>query len=346
MVSWAGPVLGVAGPLLVDAEMTAFFSPGTELDAMLAVERALAGARAELGEIDAACLAAIDEAAVMGNVDGEGLARGLARDGVIVPALVRQIRAAIGAPHAAEFHRGATSQDITDTALMMRLKRATVLLGDRLRDLIDRLGHMAKRDGAQTVMARTRFQDALPMTLADRIETWADPLSGLLSTVPERFPVQLAGPIGRRTQAFGDNGDAIAAAVARKLDLDPCSGSWHTDRRAIADIVHWVTGIAAALGKIGHDVALMTQTAVAEVKVSGGGASSAMPHKNNPVQAELLITLARYVAGQRAMLDMAALHENERSGVSWTLEWLALPPAVIGCGAATLVADDLLAKIE
>lgn len=345
MVSWAGPVLGMAGPLLADAEMTAVFSPGTDLDAMLAVERALAGARAELGEIDAACLAAIDEAAVLSNVDGEGLARGLARDGVIVPALVRQMRAAIGAPHAAEFHRGATSQDITDTALMMRLKRAVALLRDRVGGLVDRLGHMTKRDGARPVMARTRFQDALPMTYGDRIGTWMDPLEGVLATAPDQFPVQLAGPIGRRTQSFGNNGDAIAAAVARKLNLSPSAGSWHTDRRAIGDVAHWVTSISAVLGKIGHDVALMTQTSVKEVAVAGGG-SSAMPHKNNPVQAELLITLARYVAGQRAMLDTAALHENERSGVSWTLEWLALPPAVIGCGAATMVADDLLAKVE
>ena len=249
MVSWAGPVLGMAGPLLVDAEMTAIFSPGTELDAMLAVERALAGARAELGEMDTACLAAIDEAAVMSNIDGDGLARGLARDGVVVPALVRQMRASIGAPHAAEFHLGATSQDITDTALMMRLKRAVALLSDRLGDLVDRLRHISERQGSRPVMARTRFQDALAMTFGDRIETWSGPLQGLLETAPDRFPLQLGGPIGRRAQAFGEQSDAIAAAVARKLGLTPCSGSWHTDRRAIMDIVHWVTSISAALGK-------------------------------------------------------------------------------------------------
>ena len=57
------------------------------------------------------------------------LARGTARDGVVVPELVRQLRAAVGEPHGARVHFGATSQDVIDTALVLRLKAVLPVLG-------------------------------------------------------------------------------------------------------------------------------------------------------------------------------------------------------------------------
>ena len=82
--------------------------------------------------------------------------------------------------------------------------------------------------------------------------------------------------------------------------------------------------ISGSLGKIGQDICLLAQ-AGDEIALEGGGKSSAMPHKQNPVLAELLVTLARYNATQISGMHHALIHEQERSGAAWTLEWMILP---------------------
>lgn len=67
-----------------------------------------------------------------------------------------------------------------------------------------------------------------------------------------------------------------------------------------------------------------------------------MPEKNNPVSAEILITLARFNATLQSGLDQALVHENERSGAAWTLEWMLLPQMVTAAGAATRTALGLI----
>jgi 3-carboxy-cis,cis-muconate cycloisomerase len=83
-----------------------------------------------------------------------------------------------------------------------------------------------------------------------------------------------------------------------------------------------------------------------EIALAGGGGSSAMPHKQNPVAAEMLVTLARFNAAQLGGLAQSAVHEQERSGAAWTLEWLILPQMVVACGASLRLAGDLVSSIR
>ncbi|MEM8842644.1 MAG: lyase family protein, partial [Pseudomonadota bacterium] len=219
------------------------------------------------------------------------------------------------------------------------------ILQTRLSALLVQFETLIRAQGALPAMARTRYQDALPFTIGDRVRTWVAPLQGLADTAPDHFPLQLGGPIGLREAAYGRNNKAIAEAMAADLQLSFASEAWHTDRRAIGAVASWCLDLATVLGKVGQDVAIMAQTPVGEIRAPGGG-SSAMPHKSNPVGAERLVTLARYVAGNAAMLQTAALHENERSGIAWSLEWLALPPVLIGCGSALLTAQELIEGLE
>ncbi|WP_333473656.1 lyase family protein [Xanthobacter dioxanivorans] len=71
-----------------------------------------------------------------------------------------------------------------------------------------------------------------------------------------------------------------------------------------------------------------------------------MPEKNNPVGAEVLVTLARFSAVLQGGLDQALVHENERSGAAWTLEWMILPQLVVAAGAATRTALALLGALR
>ena len=134
---------------------------------------------------------------------------------------------------------------------------------------------------------------------------------------------------------LGDKGPAVARRVADKLDLGLPERSWHSQRDGIGELADWLALVTGSLGKIGQDVALMAQTRSTKSALSGGGASSAMPHKQNPVKAEVLVTLARYNAALLGGMHRRMVHEQERSGAAWTLEWLVLPQMLMATGAAS-----------
>ncbi|WP_201837071.1 3-carboxy-cis,cis-muconate cycloisomerase [Microvirga zambiensis] len=334
--------------LVGDEEVGALFSNEAELSAMLWVEAALAEAEAKVGLIGEEAASRIGEACHAFQADWSKLAEGLARDGVIVPEFVRQLRAAIGEPHAKSAHLGATSQDIIDTALILRLKSVIELLDQRLDTLIHSLDGLSRRDGAVRLMAHTRMQQALPFTAADKIDTWIQPLerhrASLQALAPRLLVIQLGGPVGTRSELKG-HGDAVADALAEILGLG-LAPSWHSQRDRIGEFGSFLSLLTGTLGKIGQDIALMAQNEVGEVKLATGGVSSAMPHKSNPVPAEVLVTLARFNAGMLGILHQALVHESERSGAAWTLEWMVLPQMVVTSAAALSRAQSLAAGLS
>jgi 3-carboxy-cis,cis-muconate cycloisomerase len=334
--------------LVGDEEVGAFFSNEAELSAMLRVEAALAEAEAKVGLIGKDAARRIVEVCGAFQADWAKLAEGLARDGVIVPDFVKQLRAAVGKTHAESVHLGATSQDIIDTALTLRLKSVIEIIGHRLDTLTHSLDGLKRRDGSVRLMAHTRMQQALPFSAADKIDTWIQPLErhreALEALAPRLLVIQLGGPIGTRGELKG-HGDAVADAMAEILGLG-FAPSWHSQRDRIGEFGSFLSLLTGTLGKIGQDIALMAQNEVGEVRLATGGGSSAMAHKSNPVPAEVLVTLARFNAGMLGTLHQALVHENERSGAAWTLEWMLLPQMVISSAAALSRAQGLIANLN
>lgn len=331
-----------------DGEIEALLADDAQLAAMLAFERALAEASAEAGWISDAAAPAVADAIDGFSPDRDGLGAGMARDGVVVPALVAQLRARVAEPHRAALHRGATSQDVIDTALVLQLGKVTDVLVERVRAILARLDGLAESDGHRPLMAHTRMQVALPFTLGAKLATWRAPLARLLPALAaaraDTLAVQLGGPVGDRS-SFDGHGDAIARGVAARLGLADAP-PWHSARDRIAAFGSLLVLVSGALGKIGVDVALMAQNEVAAVTLAGGGGSSAMAHKSNPVNAEVLVSLARYNAGLAGILNQALVHENERSGAAWTLEWLTLPPMAVTAGASLRLGGALLEQLR
>lgn len=322
--------------LVSDAEANACFSAEADLQAMIAFETALAESEAELGLIPEAAALRIAAALAAFQPDLGALAAGVERDGVIVPALVAQLRAAVGEPHARWLHRGATSQDVIDTSLTLRLSRLVAMFDLRLVALIDALQALEAREGEIPLMGRTRLQRALPIRAADRIGAWRRPIEAARARLAELRPrlcvIQFGGAVGTRGDLEGQ-GEAVAAGLARRLGLgdSPC---WHVERARLAEFAGWMGGLCGALGKLGADAALMAQNEVGELRLRGGGGSSAMPHKSNPVGAEVLVALAHFAAAQASGPLHAMIAEYERSGAAWTLEWLSLPPLAAAAGGA------------
>ncbi|WP_256749969.1 3-carboxy-cis,cis-muconate cycloisomerase [Mesorhizobium sp. Mes31] len=333
--------------LLGDEEASRHFSVEAEIEAALGFESALAQAQAENGIIAKDAAAAIVSVLSSFRPDTALLRAAVARDGVMVPELVRQIRMAVGEPHGQKVHFGATSQDVIDTGLMLRLKSVVEHLGLLLTETILRLTSLDERFGGRVLAGVTRMQPAIPIEVADRVRAWQAPLRRHQERLPEQsrrlLVVQFGGAAGT-LEKLDDKGPAVRAALAARLGLADAP-QWQSQRDALADFSGWLSLVTGSLGKFGQDIALMALGGT-EVELSGGGGSSAMPYKQNPVKAEALVALARFNATQLSGMHQALVHEQERSGSAWTLEWLLLPQMVVATAASLRLAAELAAQVE
>ena len=330
--------------LVDDPEISKLFSIDAELQSMIDVEAALAFAQKETGFIPEAHGTYLEKLYAGFKPDVAAIKQAMQRDGVPVPELVKQLRKKAEAPFDTSIHKGSTSQDIVDTALMLRLKRVFKRLEQSLSIILELLGDLVKRYGTQTYIAHTRMQIARPMTVSDKLSSWKNALladqSRLSHAQSTFFIVQTGGAIGNNSD-FGVKNRDIVRLMAEKLDLN-YGNSWQTDRSRIIDIAETFCLIAGTLGKIGQDIVLMAQNEVHAIALAKSGTSSAMPHKNNPVKAEILVSIARLQAGLLGTIAQSLIHENERSGAAWSLEWLVLPQMAVTSGGALLELRQLM----
>lgn len=352
----AGPMADVfdhpfLGGLFADPDAQAPWRADAQLAHYVAFEAALSRALGAAGLVDKVDGEAAAEAIEAAEIDPSVLRSGAAQDGLPIPAFVKALRAAAepyGAPVHSAVHTGATSQDVMDTALALTLRQVTNLATGRLASLVKSIDSLLMTHGPAPLMGRTRMQAALPITVADRLRIWRAPLpehaARLEALRPKIERLQLGGPVGTNA-AFGDKLPQVQAAMARTLNLHVAPHVWHADRTVVADYASVLALISGSLGKIGQDVALMAQQGTDAAGLSGGGASSAMPHKSNPILAELLVTLAQYNAVQSAALQLAVVHEQERSGSAWALEWMVLPGMAVATCRALGAAVDLCGQI-
>ncbi len=333
--------------LLGDEEMSALLGVEAELAAMLRFERTLAEVEVTLGIIPAGAAKVIESALSSFKPDLHALKRGVAHDGVVVPELVDQIKRIVGHPQSEYVHFGATSQDVIDTAMVLRVSPCLDLLEGRLRGFATTLDDIENRFGGRRVMGRTRMQAAMPISVADRVESWRAPvlrhLERLTSLRNSILVIQFGGATGT-LEKLGGGAKNVRADLAKSLGLGDAE-QWHSQRDRIVEFANWLSIMTGTLGKLGQDIALMAQNGD-EIELAGGGKSSAMPHKHNPIDAEVLIALARFNATQLSGMHQALVHEQERSGAAWTLEWMIMPQMLMATGASTLTAERLLRNVR
>ncbi len=319
----------IYGGLFGDAEAGQLFTDSAELRAMLMVEGALAKVQGEVGMIPADAATWLYRACQEVTIDPASLTAETAVNGVPVPALVAAFRKTAGSPqHAQYLHWGATSQDIMDSGLMLRLKQLLELFEGRLEAVLAALADQARAHAARPMAGRTFGQTAAPTSFGAVVASWGRPLLRLRQRLAEMRPrllaVQLGGAAGTLS-VLGEQGPAIRAGLAVALGLADPGASWHSERDRIAELAGWMMALTAALGKMGEDLHLMAQSGIEEITFAGGGASSTMPQKSNPIMASAVVALARHAAGLNMTLQSAALHRQNRDGAAWFTEWLTLP---------------------
>lgn len=329
--------------LLGDAELGRLFTDSAEVRAMLLVEGALALAQGEAGVIPETSARAIRRASLEVAIDPGQLAAGAGQSAVPVPALVSAFRAELAPEHAAHVHWGATSQDIVDTGLVLRLRQALAIVEGRLIALARALGDLAEAHADLPMAARTYGQYAVPTSFGAVAASWGRPLVAHLDRLaglrPRLLRVSLSGAAGT-SSALGRDPAAIRAAMARALDLGDPGESWHTDRSAVAELAGWLTLVTGSLGKLGQDLTLMTRSGSAEVRLGASGGSSTMPQKANPVLPSLLVAIARQTAALNGAMQGALVHAEQRDATAWLAEWLSLPQMVLLTGRALIPAAE------
>jgi 3-carboxy-cis,cis-muconate cycloisomerase len=268
------------------------------------------------------------------DFDLDELGRAAAAGGNPVIPLVERLRERHPGVHA-----GATSQDILDTAMMLIAKRALGPLLDDAGAAALRADELAAEYADTPMIGRTLLQHAEPTTFGRKAAEWARGIAaatGDLAEVP--LPVQMGGPVGARD-------DGAAALVAEELELAP-SAPWQANRQPVARLGCALGVLAGALGKVGRDVALLSQNEVGEVREGAPGGSSSMPHKHNPVASTALVAIATRTPGLVSTLLAAMPGEHERAAGAWHAEWETLGDLLRLAGSAVAWARELLDGLE
>ncbi len=306
------------------------------LRAMLDTEAALARAVERAGLVPVGAGAAVTAAAAVAadTIDPAALGGQAALTGNPVPALVRELTKLVPAEVADAVHRGATSQDINDTAAMLLARQALTAVAADLAAAADGCAALATAHRDTLMIGRTLLQQAVPVTFGLVAAGWLTSLDEARQSLDQvrarRLAVQFGGAAGTLA-SLGTDGPTVAALLAAELGLGCPVLPWHTDRQRLLDIAFACAGASAALSKIARDVTLLAQSEVGEVREGGGdaapsggvrrGGSSAMPHKQNPVAAIAILGCTRRVPGLAATLAAAAEQEHQRAAGAWHSEW-------------------------
>jgi len=328
------------------------------LRAMLEFEGAFALVLAEVGLADTAAAEEIAVVCSVGDMESAGvghdwdldaLGAGTARDGTPVPALLAQLRPRLSERARTVLHRGATSQDVVDTAAMLVAKRALEPLLADLDAAGDAAAELADRHRADPAAGRTLLQQAAPIAFGLRAANWLagldDAALRLVAVRDERLAVQLGGAAANLA-AFGEDGPAVVEALAARLDLPAPPVPWQANRSRPVELAAALGQAAGAAGKVGTDIVLLAQTEVGEVAEAEPGSSSAMPHKRNPAAAVNAVAAARRTPGLVATMLAAMPGEQERAAGAWQAETETLAELLRVTGAALAAARRSLEGLE
>ena len=322
--------------------------------AMLRVELAWCDVLAESGAATPDQVRAV--AAAADRVDARLSPHDVEAAGNPVLPLVTALRAAVGDREAAAVvHRGLTSQDVLDSALMLLARDALARVGADLDAVAARLAALAAAHRDTVMAGRTLTQHAVPVTFGLRAAQW---LAGVLDAraavagVAADLPVQCGGAAGTLALAgtLAAEPVALAEALAARLGLRWPGLPWHTRRTPVTRLGDALAETCDALAHLAGDVLVLGRPEIAEVReaaVAGRGASSTMPHKQNPVFAVLVRSAGLQAPALAAQLHLCAAQAvDERPPGAWHAEWPALRRLLALAVTAASQAVELVGGLE
>ncbi|RLI82217.1 adenylosuccinate lyase [Archaeoglobales archaeon] len=324
-------------------EMKVVWSEESKIKRMIEVEIALLKALAKRGYLDEDKVKEAENRASKVTPERvKEIERVIKHD---VMTLVKALSEVLDEEVARWVHFGATSNDITDTAVATQLRDSVEILESKLRRLIDLMCEKALEYKDVICLGRTHGQPALPTTYGFRFAVWASELARhyvRLQQMKDRLLVgKMSGAVG--TQAgFGEEGLEIEEEVMKILGLKPALISTQIiPRDHYCEYVEFLANLSTTLEKIATNFRILQRGEVGEVMEEFGErqvGSSTMPHKRNPIDCENVCGIARVVRGFVEPMHQSAILWEERDLTNSSAERIILVEA-------TVLTDHILTKM-
>lgn len=321
-------------------ELRQIFSDENLLQCWLDVEAALARSEAAVGLVPQQAAAEITRKARVELLDVPTIKQGIDETTHELVPLVRQLASLCEGEAGRYVHWGATTQDITDTGLILQVKAAHAIIWRDLQALAEVLQALARRERDTIMPGRTHGQHTPPITFGFKVAIWLAEVRRHVTRLQECAPRvlvgQLAGAAGTLA-SLGEKGLEIQRLLMAELGLGVPEICWHPARDGLVEFVSVLAMIGTTMSKIAHEIILLQKSEVAELEEPyqrGKVGSSTMPHKRNPMMCEGIMAEARMVRGVLTTLLMAMESEHERDWSAVHIEWACVPEAAILTGGA------------
>lgn len=332
--------------------MRRIFSDEHRTKLYLDIEIALARVQARLEIIPLRAAVEIERRARIENIDFAKLKAHTERIGYPVLPVVQQLVALCSDGLGEYCHWGATTQDITDTATVLQIREALLLVEDDLKAVSESLEALARRYRDTPMAGRSNLQQAVPISFGYKAAVLLAAIERHRARLAQIRPRILVGEFGGAAgtlASLGGDGLRVQAALMEELGLGQPLIAWHTARDCFAEVGCFLGLVTGTLGKIATDVKLLMQTEVAEVYEPfqpGRGSSSTMPQKRNPISCNYIVACTSVVRQHVAALLDAMVEDHERATGPWEIEWIALPEIFLLSAGALAQARTMLAGLQ
>ncbi|HUV31057.1 MAG TPA: adenylosuccinate lyase [Acidobacteriota bacterium] len=249
-----------------------------------------------------------------------------------VIAFLTSVSEAVG-EDARYLHFGMTSSDVLDTALSLRMMRASAIIDKKVDSALRLIRKLAHRHKTTPCIARTHGVLAEPTTVGLKFAVWYTELKRRRALFKAATKSVSVGKISGAVGNYANLDPKVEKAVCRRLGLAPALVSTQVVQRdRHAEYITALALMASSLEKFATEVRNLQRTEIGEMFEGFGKrqkGSSAMPHKKNPITAERITGIARLLRGYAvsAMENVPLWHERDIAHSS--VERVIIPDAVI-----------------
>lgn len=316
-------------------DMHNIFSEEQRMQAWLDFESGLARAQARLGIIPASAAAEISLMAKVDNLDLEAMKKEFDVIGLPIPPLVHQLSNIVSKESSRYVHWGSTTQDVTDTGMVLQIRNGLELFEVLLTKLQNILGDLSRNHKNTIMVGRTMQQQAAPITFGFKTAIWLSELQRhmlRLEQLKQRVLVgQVGGAVGTNA-TLGNRGIEVLHETMVELNLGSPDISWHVARDNWVELVNYLALVGGSLAKIANEVAILMRSEVNEISEpfeAGAGASSTLPQKRNPKICQAIIASGKILREKSALSHDTLVQEHERGVGTMHLEWSIIPEAFV-----------------
>lgn len=327
------------------------FSETTRLQRWLDIEIALMSAQSDLGLIPQKAVKEAKSKAKIENFNLNELQESTRVTKHSLMPLLVALEKMCSPETAAHLHRGATTQDIQDTALALEIKDVLTLVKARCAEVLEKIKFLMHKHSETLATGRTHSMPASPITFGLKLAGWADELMRTVERIEQAesrlYVVQLFGSVGSMA-SFEGQGQELIRKFAKKLDLQAPDTSWHASRDRVAEFVYLLAMVSSSLARFADELRTLNRVELREVVMGfqkGEIGSSCMPHKRNPEDAEQIVVLARLTRAQLAPMIEGMIVEHERDYRGTRMEWPCVMQASHYTYNALVIFSGLLSNL-